>query len=83
MQYGNLSDNGKPEQVKFPMVGSCGNCVKKTDTKHELESIVSSSGSDHHKLNVQGGELLCLNGDVDSGGRTMNQKNIKEEHRCL
>lgn len=89
LQSGNLSDNGQPEEVKFPMVGSCGNCAEKMDTKHnkgvshELESVVSSSGSDHHRLNVQGGELLCVKGDVDSGGRTMNQKNIEEEHECL
>lgn len=89
LQSGSLSDNGQPEQVKFPLVGSCGNCAEKMDTKHnkgvshELESVVSSSGSDHHRLNVQGGELLRLNGDVDSGGRTMNQKNIQEEHECL
>jgi hypothetical protein len=50
---------------------------------HELESVVASSGFEYPGLDVQGGELSCLNGDVGSGGGTMNQKNIEEEHECL
>ena len=89
LQSGKFCDNGQAEQVKISMVGSCRNSPEKTNTKHnkgvshELESVVASSGFNYHRLNVQGGELLCLNGDVGSGGGTVNQKNMEEEHECL
>jgi len=88
-QSGKLCDTGQLEQVNFSTAGSCRNFAETTNIKHnkdvlhELESVVASSGFEYSGLDVQGGELSCLNGDVGSGGGTMNQKNIEEEHECL